>query len=120
LHLAIPKSDICTAVLLLPDALPHFSNHFTNRRSSLFGQTWFGVPNPPDILGNGAVAGEPAGCGEVQDHLAGPRRLVGIQFPQPLMGLRVAGEVGQMPVVVAGCSSASRMGVKMPGSFRLK
>jgi hypothetical protein len=27
--------------------------------------------------------------------------LVGIQFPQPLMGLSVTGEVGQMTVVVA-------------------
>ena len=67
----------------------------------LFGQKWFGVPNLPGILGNGAVAGEPARCGNVQNHLACPCRLVGIQFPQPLMGLGVTGEVGQMPVVVA-------------------
>ena len=53
------------------------------------------------VFGNGPVAGEPAGRGDVQDHLACPRRLVGIQFPQPLMGPSVTGEVGQMPVVVA-------------------
>ena len=60
----------------------------------LFGQNWFGVPNLPGILGNGVIAGEFAGCGEVQDHLARPCLLVGIQFPQPLMGLGVAGEIG--------------------------
>lgn len=59
------------------------------------------MANLSGILGNGTVAGETAGRGDVQDHLARPRRLVGIQFPQPLIGPGVTGEVGQMPEVVA-------------------
>jgi hypothetical protein len=86
----------------------------------LFGQKWFGVPNLFGVLGDGAVAGEPAGRGDVQDHLACPRRLVGIQFPQPLMGLSVAGEVGQMPVVVAVLQQCIEDGREDAGSFRLK
>ncbi len=43
-----------------------------------------------------------------------------IQLADPLLGLGVRRQVGQVHVVVASVSSVSRIGAKMPGSSRLK
>src|SRR4051794_951307 len=59
------------------------------------------IPNFGGVLGNGAVAGEFAGSGNVQYRLARPLVSVGIEIAKPVIRLQVGFEVRQMHVVVA-------------------
>jgi len=54
-----------------PDQAQRIRHKTKNQEPWLLGHKWFGVLNFPDLLGNGTVAGKPAGRGEVPDHLAG-------------------------------------------------
>ena len=61
----------------------------------------FDVPDVGRVLGDGAVAGELARAGHIQDGLARPGVRVGIQLDQPLVRLQVGLQVRQVHVVVA-------------------
>src|SRR5947209_15080612 len=59
------------------------------------------IPNFGGVLGDGSVAGEFAGSGNVQYRLARPFVSVGIEIAKPLIRLEVGFEVRQMHVMVA-------------------
>src|SRR5574337_1904602 len=56
------------------------------------------VPDLPGVLGDGAVAGEFAHPGNVQDGLARPDRGVFERLSDPFLGVDVGRQIGQMEV----------------------
>src|SRR3954464_10766415 len=64
-------------------------------------RAWPGVPDVGRVLGDGAVAGELAGGGDVQNRLARPRVGSSVQLAQPTVGLEVGPQVRQVQVAVA-------------------
>src|SRR6516225_6818790 len=63
--------------------------------------TGLGIPDLGRVLGDGAVAGELAGPGDVQDRPARPPGLVRVEFAESPIGIEIGSEVGQVHVVVA-------------------
>src|SRR5215471_10101550 len=61
----------------------------------------FGGPDLAGVLGDGAVAGEPSGAGDVENGLARPVVRPGIELHQPPVRFEIGGEVGKMHVLVA-------------------
>ena len=73
------------------------------------------LPYFPRVLGDRAVAGELARGGDVQDNLACPCLRVHVELTQTLVRFAVAGQVGQMPVVVAMAQERVHDGLEKPG-----
>src|SRR3954469_23222151 len=59
------------------------------------------IPNFGRVLGNGSVAGEFAGSGNIQYRLTRPFVSVGVEIAKPLIRLEIGFEVRQMHVMVA-------------------
>ena len=79
----------------LSNAIDARSPHVLGHRARLH------VPNIRRIFGDCTIAGKLSRAGHVQNGLAGPCTLVGIQLDKPAVGFQVGSQVGQVHVVIA-------------------
>ncbi len=83
----------------------------------LWDRTGLCVPNLARTLGDGAVAGEFLGAGDVQDGFARPPLAVRIELAEPPVRVEIGLQVRQMHIVVALRQQRPvYIGVKTPGS----
>lgn len=92
------------------------------------GRAGFGVPDVAGVFEDGAVAGEFAGAGDVEDGFADP--VVGflVELADAGVGLGIGGEVGEVHVEIAaveeriaqGFEDAGLEGVEMIGEDQVE
>src|SRR5436309_14837947 len=90
-----PRSWLFAAGLVQRGAHPRRAVRGSWHRARL------GVPDLGRVLGDGAIAGELARPGDVEDGLACPPLLVRVELEEPPVGLQVGAQVGQVHIMVA-------------------
>src|SRR5260370_41013080 len=69
--------------------------------SFLWDRARFRGPDLGRVLGDGAIAGELPGAGDIQNRFVRPRIALCVEFAKPLIRIEVRFEVGEVHVVVA-------------------
>src|SRR4051812_4481468 len=94
------RSGTGSIVSIFLTALKRLRSHIVAHGTSGH-RAWFHIPDLGRVLRDGAVAGKPAGAGNVEDDRAGPPVRGGVQIEQPLVRIKVGRQVRQMHVMVA-------------------
>src|SRR5260370_24886591 len=68
--------------------------------SFLWDRARFRVPDLGRVLGDGAIAGELPGAGDIQNRFVPPRIALCVEFAKPLIRISVRSAVGVVQVVV--------------------